>query len=112
MITVACVLNAIESQQPDSDIVEATNEAEIFYHVMAMSKDNILKMNYFGVYNLDYGIYMVVRHKYRKTLKMLGSNDVVPKNSPHRHENAVNGAKLSSDSASRRSPVSVQYNNA
>jgi hypothetical protein len=112
MIAVACVLNAIESQQYDTDLVESTNEEEKLYDFMAMSKDNVEQNGLFRRIQSQLWYLYGCSAQVLEDIKQVEINVVVPKYSPHQSRNEVDGAMLSSESASRQSPVSVQNNNA
>ena len=113
IVAVACILNAIVSQQFDIKLLELTNEMDVLYDFVALSK-NMLERRKGILRSIQCRLWYLYSCSAQVTedIEQLEVTVVLPKYAPHRSSNSRNGCEDTTVSlTSRHSPVSVQDEN-
>jgi Cyclin, N-terminal domain len=111
VIAVACILNAIISQQFDIKLLETTNEMNVLYDFVTFSKNILERKAVLRSIQCRLWYLYSCSAQVSEDIEQLDISVVLPKYSPppHRSRNGCDDTTLSL--SSRHSPVSVQHDN-
>ena len=105
-IAVACILNAITSQQFELKLLESTNEMDLLYDFMALSKDMMERKELLQNIQSRLWYLYTCSAQVSEDSEQLDITVVLPKYTSHHSRNEYGSATVSI--SSRQSPVSVQ----
>ena len=106
IIAVACVLNAIISQQFDIKLLESTNDMKVLYDFVTLSKNMLERQKTLRDIQRRLWYLYSCSAQLSEDINQLDATIVLPKYASHRSRNGYDDATVSM--SSRHSPVSVQ----